>query len=122
MRCIKVDKQGNIKLSEYEIQRQCISWIRHKHPGYICFSVPNEACSKRASHYKATGMLVGVSDLVLLKGDKPIFIEMKTPVGKQRTEQRTFQANVEALGYKYYICRSLEQFISIVESDPLSDE
>ena len=37
--------------------------------------------------------------------------------GVQRPEQKEFQMQVEALGFKYYIVRSLEEFKSIVECE-----
>lgn len=52
----------------------------------------------------------GMSDLTLhAAGGKTIFIETKTPVGRQSKQQKRFQAAVEKLGYEYIIMRSEEE-------------
>lgn len=112
MKCVK-KKRG--EKSEYDIQCECIEWVRHTHPGYIVFSVPNESAGQRASKYKRSGMLPGVSDLIAVTPYGIMFIEMKNAVGRQSKPQRTFQAKVEELGYKYYLCRSLEEFKSVFD-------
>lgn len=52
----------------------------------------------------------GLSDLTLYadKG-KTVFIEIKTPTGRQSQQQKRFQRAVENLGYEYIIIRSLEE-------------
>ena len=112
MKCVKKKRKEK---SEYDIQCECIEWVRHAHPGYIVFSVPNEAAGTRANKYKRTGMLPGVSDLIAITPYGIMFIEMKNAVGRQSKPQRTFQALVEALGYPYYLCRSLEEFKSVFD-------
>ena len=44
-----------------------------------------------------------------------IYLEVKTPVGIQSDDQKKFQADVEAQGAEYYIVRSLEEVVEIVE-------
>ena len=112
MKCVKKKRKEK---SEYDIQCECIEWVRHTHPGYIVFSVPNEVAGQRASKYKRSGMLPGVSDLVVITPEGIEFVEMKNAVGRQSKPQRTFQAKVEELGYKYYLCRSLEEFKSVFD-------
>lgn len=41
---------------------------------------------------------------------------MKTPIGKQQPSQKIWQQKVEWAGYKYVICRSLEDFISEINA------
>lgn len=63
------------------------------------------------------GLVAGVSDLILLmpRGTyHGLCIEMKTLIGKQRENQRTWQMLVESQGYKYCLCRSLAQFQEII--------
>lgn len=114
MKCIK---RKNGEKSEYNIQCECIEWVRHTHPGYISYSNPNEAAGTRAAKYKRSGMLPGVSDLTIIKPDKIIFVEMKNAVGRQSKAQRTFQRRLEEFGYEYYLCRSLEEFKEIIEKE-----
>lgn len=52
----------------------------------------------------------GLSDLTLYSnGGKTVFIEIKTPEGRQSVQQKRFQKAVENLGYEYIIIRSLEE-------------
>ena len=52
----------------------------------------------------------GLSDLTLYAaGGKTIFIEIKTPTGRQSIQQKRFQKTVENLGYEYIIMRSAEE-------------
>ena len=37
---------------------------------------------------------------------------MKTEKGRQQTSQKIFQQEVEKVGYKYIVCRSLDDFIN----------
>lgn len=51
----------------------------------------------------------GFSDILLIgENGSVFFIECKTLTGKQRDAQKRFQAAVEKLGHKYYVCRSVE--------------
>ena len=65
--------------------------------------------------------LPGEADLTLFaKGGKTVFIEVKTPTGRQSKQQRAFQKRAEELGFEYMIVRSLEdikKLIKKVESD-----
>ena len=41
---------------------------------------------------------------------------MKTKTGRQSPEQKAWQAKVEQYGYKYAVCRSLDEFINTIEN------
>lgn len=52
----------------------------------------------------------GLSDLTLFaNGGTTIFIEIKTPTGRQSKQQERFQTAVEKLGFEYIILRSVEE-------------
>ena len=60
---------------------------------------------------KESGTLAGVADLIVVgNGGKVLFVEMKAGRNKQEDNQILFQKNVERLGHKYVICRSIEGF------------
>lgn len=88
--------------------------------GHFVFAVPNGGNRnlREAARLKAQGVMAGVSDLVLLLPDrKAYFIELKNPNGKgrQSPNQRWFEEQVTALGYKYLIWDKwpqVEQFIN----------
>ena len=107
--------------------------LRHHSPRCLIFSVPNEIANEIAnsikaklpknfwsliektimvimSKFKATGLKAGVSDLIVLLPNEARFYEVKNEIGRQSEKQKEFQATVEALGFKYYLVRNLEEF------------
>lgn len=71
--------------------------------------------NKVYNKFKLTGFKKGVADVHLcFPNGKLVYIEFKTATGTQRPEQKEFQQQVEALGFKYYIVRSLDEFKEIV--------
>ena len=61
---------------------------------------------------KATGLLSGVSDLiVLLPNAITLFVEVKIESGGvQSDSQKEFEKTVTDLGFRYVIVRSLDEF------------
>lgn len=110
--------------AEDVIQQECVIWFRnnyglkHHNPRYVLFSVPNSGKDKKEQLYKKnTGMLAGVADLILLlPNEKCVFIEMKTAKGTQKEAQEAFEKDVKALGFEYYLVRSLEQFKELISN------
>lgn len=106
--------------NEGRIQAACFTWFWNEYPKYrgALFHVPNEndradSNAIQGAMRKSLGIVPGVSDLVLLVPRGPhgaLCIEMKDEHGIQRPAQKTWQSLVESLGYKYVLCRSLEQF------------
>lgn len=121
---------------EHEIQCECVKRFRDKYPGYkrLLFAVPNGGFRNKATagKMKAEGVLAGVSDLILLVPNDRyhgLCIEMKwekvdiDSKGKrhvtrsyQHDEQKAWQWAVECQGYKYVVCRSVEEFFDYVDS------
>jgi predicted nucleotidyltransferase len=79
--------------------------------------VPNGGFRSKieAMKMKTTGVLPGVSDLIIIKPNEILFIELKTDIGVQSKEQKEFQKRVELLGFSYYLVRSLQEFQQIVK-------
>lgn len=50
----------------------------------------------------------GVSDLIMLYNGRAIFLEIKSPVGKQSPDQKNFQTYVEHAKCKYFVIRSID--------------
>lgn len=105
------------------IQQACVRWFRLQYPKLALnlFAVPNGGARKRteAAIMKAEGVTAGVADLLLLfpaKHYHGLCIEMKTPKGKQQPSQKIWQRVAEDAGYKYVICRSLDDFIGQINS------
>ena len=97
-----------------------------QYPDLVCFSIPNGGRRDKigAAILKSEGLLAGAADLCLAHKkvgktyDDPdygaLYIEIKTPTGRQSESQKQFEKKVLANGYDYRIVRSLDQFIKIV--------
>lgn len=111
-------------MTESKIQSQAVRWftnnycLKHHNPRCVIFAVPNEATQNmpwaQLMKFKATGLLAGVSDTIVLLPDKTLFVEFKTPAGRQSKSQKEFQKRVEALGFSYHIVRSVVEFKSVI--------
>jgi hypothetical protein len=109
--------------SEDVIQAEIYKWYHNKYctklnnPRHSIFAVPNGGTRSKAEamKFKATGLIAGVSDLIVVQPNRVLFIEVKTPIGRQQPNQIDFQKRVELLGFEYLVVRSLEDFIKCVE-------
>jgi hypothetical protein len=99
-----------LKHEESKIQREICVWLQEH--GYYFFAVPNEANGRSAVQQMqqiSIGMRAGVADLIVVLPDgKVLFLEVKTPTGKQSENQVKFQNRVESLGHRYVIVRSVD--------------
>lgn len=107
---------------EHNLQVACVNLFRSKYyrMGTLLFAVPNGGWRNAvvAGKLKAEGVTAGVSDLILLKKNSrygALCIEMKTPKGDQSEYQEKWQKAVEDAGYKYVICRSVDEFEKVVD-------
>lgn len=65
----------------------------------------------------------GESDLtVFCRGGRTIFLEVKTPAGRQSKTQKRFEEYIKSLGYEYYVVRSVEDALKIVEGRRTSEK
>jgi hypothetical protein len=107
------------KLSEDRIQQEMVIWFRNHFlkEKYVIFAVPNHGKAFfEQLRKKYTGLLAGVSDLIVLLPNYPLFIEVKTPKGIQSENQKKFQKDVENLGFEYFIVRTLDEFKELILS------
>lgn len=106
---------------ESALQRECVKWFRIQWSRYrtLLFAVPNGGVrnSTDAAMLIGEGVVPGVADLILLLPDgesHALCLEMKTGKGRQSDHQKAWQAAVEAAGYRYEVCRSLDDFRRVV--------
>ena len=123
------------KFSEEEaLQGVCVGWFRSTYPDLCIFSVPNNPRSAiTGASQKRTGMLKGVSDLVvMLPYGNTVFVEMKRPSrkiiniktgklvkragGKQSREQILFQDKCMRTGHHYYLIDSYNSFVDLIKN------
>lgn len=103
--------------TEAELQKNIINYIHTNYPQLLVFSVPNEATYRRRNYFHQLGMLSGVSDLILVFLNGVVFIECKAPRGRQSIEQINFQKRIEALGFKYFIVKELDEIKNIINNE-----
>jgi len=105
--------------SESALQQQIFNWYNNNYclknmtKRGLMFSIPNGGTRNimEAMTLKATGLLKGASDLVvILPNGKLIFVELKQPKGVQSPEQKDFENRVILLGFEYHIIKSLDEF------------
>ena len=102
-----------MKHQESSLQTQCVKWFRYQYPHLVIYAVPNGGSRnvREAQRLKSEGVLAGVADLtILLPQGKSLYIEMKVKGNRQTPNQKEFQQKAEALGHKYYVCYSFEEF------------
>ena len=108
------------KNEEHYLQVSMINWFRFQYPKLklSLFAVPNGGHRHiaTAKKLKAEGVISGVSDLIFFHQSKAYFIEVKTLKGKQQASQKDFQKHIEKQGAKYYVVRSLDEFIDVIQS------
>jgi hypothetical protein len=99
--------------SEAKIQAEIVKTLRSS--GYWCHSVPNDAAGSNAvrqGQQITMGLFPGVADLVVwLPGGRVMYLEVKTPTGKQSPAQVKFQARCDAAGIPYAVARSVESAV-----------
>jgi hypothetical protein len=108
--------------SESKIQQECFQHFNNNFclkthtPRCYIFSVPNEGKSAQEQMYKKMlGMRAGVSDMIILFPNRVVFCEFKDHKGRQSDKQQEFEQIVTALGFEYWLIRSLEEFKAKLE-------
>ncbi len=108
--------------SENKIQQQIYIWfnnnycLEHHNPRSVIFSCPNGGLRNKseAMALKATGLLAGVSDMIIIHRGSVLFVEVKTETGIQSPAQIDFEQRIINNGFKYYLVRSLDEFNQIL--------
>lgn len=105
-----------MKNEELNIQSKIVNYLRME--GVLCFHVPNGtnvSNVRTRSLLKRSGLMSGVSDLIIVLKNRVVFVEVKTKKGRQSENQEFFQNQVQTLGFEYYIWRDLQQAIDFIE-------
>jgi hypothetical protein len=104
---------------EDQLQARIIVWFKNEyqmHGKGLIFSVPNGGSRNgfEAKKLKTTGLMPGVSDLIVILTDHVIFIELKTEKGIQSEAQKVFENKITSLGYEYHLIRDIETFKKLI--------
>src|SRR5690554_6469246 len=100
------------KKTEDYLQNQCWIWFNNEFKNGIFVAIPNDTINAIESKRKSlTGRKKGAADVVLiLPNAKVIWVEIKIHPNKQTPEQIRFQNQVEALGHRYELIYSIDEF------------
>ena len=106
---------------ESKLQRECVEWFHNHYKHHILFAIPNGGYRSKieAAIMKGEGVLAGTADLFLVCaacGFNGLFIELKTPKGRQTEKQKEFAWNVQKFGYGYIIVRSKDEFKKLISN------
>lgn len=74
----------------------------------------NSENSIKGAIMKAMGVIPGVSDQGYVIPNSMAWIEWKTETGTQSKDQISFERLVVSMGHKYFIVRSEEQFLEVI--------
>jgi hypothetical protein len=131
-----------MKSKEDQLQIACVTWFKYQYPDVVILHAKNEGnrqsvvMKRNGKSYspdglrnKKMGVLAGTPDLFVMKAkvdrelgnityieSHGLWIEMKAPGKYQTKEQKEFEAKAIAEGYQYSVCRSVDEFISIVNN------
>jgi len=113
------------EITETEIQKQCISWFSTQYrkiweQGLLIHIANERHCSiRRGRELKEMGVRKGIPDLQLFvakKGYHGLLIEMKQPGRYPRPEQRDLMDHLSGEGYLCAVCKSLDEFRTIINN------
>jgi len=88
-------------LSENEIKKQVKDYLNAT--GWFNFHV-----------LQGMGAYKGIPDIIAIKNNRVLFLEIKRPGGKQSEHQRQFQIFIEGHGGEYCIIKCLDDLIKII--------
>ena len=110
-----------MKRTEDNIQKACVYWFKLQYPHIVIHHSPNGGFRTQAEGgiFKAMGTLAGFPDLFIMHAAKDyhgLFVEMKSKKGRHEDSQKAFEKKATESGYKYIICRSIDQFINEINN------
>lgn len=114
-----------LKITEDQLQAQCVEWFRMQYPGKIIFAIPNGGSRNKieAAKLKRCGVRAGVPDLCIPEtvygcgsGAKiGLYIELKVGRNKLTDKQFDIRVYLQAQGYCVEICYTFEEFVKVVK-------
>lgn len=122
-RLLQKQKRGKSTASEHDLQVACVNWFRLSYREYadLLIAIPNGGyrAKSTARYMKAEGQKAGVPDLFLAvpRGEyHGLWIEMKNgKAGRVSDNQTEMMTLLNAQGYLCKICRSFDDFESVID-------
>lgn len=108
---------------EDQLQMSCVQYfdLKYRRIARLLHHSPNggKRDAREAARFKAMGVRAGFPDLLLLYPSHNchfLAMELKSEKGKQSPYQKEYQSLIEAVGGRYIIIRTLDQFIQEVNN------
>ena len=103
-------------MTEADIQKQIVQWLRIQYPNYIVHHSANEGNRggrkgvMDGARKKAMGQVRGFPDIIMLGWAKigPVFFEVKAPKKYAEKHQKALHEKLRDLGYRVAVVRSIE--------------
>jgi len=108
--------------SEAKIQHKCVMFFDAQYPQYrglLYHNYNNPPNKIQGGILKGLGLRKGVPDMFLalpINGKHGLYIEMKNEKGTLQKEQIKYKELLTSVGYNWELCRSLDEFITIIET------
>lgn len=99
---MKLKLSSKMKITENMIKRQVKDYLNIR--GWFNFHI-----------LQGLGAYRGIPDRIAIKDGRVLFLEMKGPGKTQSDHQKKFQADIKRAGGEYYVVRSLEEIMKILE-------
>ena len=94
----KVKAKTIRKITENDVKRQVKDYLSLK--GWFHFHI-----------MQGLGSYRGIPDIIAIKDNRVLFLEIKKPTGKQSQYQKEFEDNITSQGGEYVLVRCLEDLI-----------
>jgi hypothetical protein len=98
-------------MTENQLQKQIVDWIRFCVPSVIVFAIPNAARRTRGGRASnaVPGLMPGAPDLCcMLPQGRVLWLELKTAKGTTSPQQEAFAELARIRGHVYRVCRSVD--------------
>lgn len=103
--------------SEGRIHQDCYVWFHNSFPelrGLLCYNLNNSRNGIDGARNRSKGVQAGRADFAFYYKGKTVMIEMKEGRGKQSQEQKQWQQAIEQQGFRYFVCRDIEEFQEVI--------
>ncbi len=106
------------EFGENALHLHACQWLRKEVQGLLIFHVPNgeHRHIAVAKKLQRMGVLPGVADFLCFTPTRKVAIELKDSDGEQFEEQLRFEKQWRILGGEYHLCRTLEEFKSLINA------
>lgn len=118
----KISNGDNKKHEEDLLQENCILWMKEKYKGILYCGNHGGTCASsivEAKWAKRRGYVAGSPDITIYQGNlyfHGLLIEMKTPTGTVRKNQKEFLDRARKRGYFVAVCRNIKEFKKVVNN------